>query len=1067
MTVGLRGRARAETAKTKHGAHGTGCGRACPGGGVPALRYVASVEQLDPIAAALAAARTDDPQCSVLLVGSRARVRGALERVAAARGAVADVEVLTPLMLARRCAPHAAALIGRLEQRGVVGHCLRARGVVATDAIIDAAVGVWSELDRAAAPADVAHASSSWAGLPLGELVADVRAAVDPIRSTPGGLVAAALDGGALAPADAVVAVDPAWWRADERQLLMRLEAAGTRVHEVGHTTGLVGGPHASQSPTAGAIEHATVVASPLDEAVVAVGVVEAWFAAGIALDDIAVVVPSMPRHQRAMAAALQRAGLSASRRGVPFGAQPAAQAIRLRLALLVNGFELADVVALAALEPVGAAELMALARTCAVLRGAEAWQRAAQRLLESAGAEAGNPGSAAAARRRFATWIERVVAEARSAEREATTWPQWADTLRTWAWSTIAANPDDPYDEAALALAEPRLAAVLGELGDLDWWLAGASSGPVRVGAVAAQFAVGLGEGAGGASTVGGVVVASATALPLRPWKGLIVTGLADGSVPAAVRVDPLLDDATRAAVGLDPLGTAAQHEAFAVRDAIGSAERVALSRARFDDGGRAREASALWAEFVDGEGGVDGPVVADELASAFGALGRRAELGGLDTTDDVLRDPTYQRAVGLAPRTGWRADPTETAQVLVERASAARLGPRLQRRVAISARRSSSVWTEFDGIVGDVWRPPTRVSASALEMFAVCPRRYFFRHSLGVAALGDPDDSPDVVGSERGLVVHEVLAKVVRHAARAAYPDRSAADLVGGAVVDGRALVACGSRVVSEPGVIEGWISEQVATITAGRAVLAGAAEESVVARAVRTAWAEVERDAESGWAPVAAEWDLDVSLASATTHALFLRGRVDRVDRHADGRYRIVDYKTSSPRSPAQLADACSRGMSLQSTLYRAGLAEWLVSGPYANARGGAGAAPPTAAADGAAVGFELWFVGAKLERRPLGVCEPAVLDALIAAWAAGSFPMNPGTPSTRTGHEFENCGYCDFQTLCPPRRERRWEQTRSDPAVSAYLDFLQLGAAAAGGAAADASGAAAGDSERVRQ
>ena len=34
--------------------------------------------------------------------------------------------------------------------------------------------------------------------------------------------------------------------------------------------------------------------------------------------------------------------------------------------------------------------------------------------------------------------------------------------------------------------------------------------------------------------------------------------------------------------------------------------------------------------------------------------------------------------------------------------------------------------------------------------------------------------------------------------------------------------------------------------------------------------------------------------------------LRGRVDRVDRLADGAYELIDYKTGRPKTPAQLRD-----------------------------------------------------------------------------------------------------------------------------------------------------------------
>jgi DNA helicase-2/ATP-dependent DNA helicase PcrA len=47
--------------------------------------------------------------------------------------------------------------------------------------------------------------------------------------------------------------------------------------------------------------------------------------------------------------------------------------------------------------------------------------------------------------------------------------------------------------------------------------------------------------------------------------------------------------------------------------------------------------------------------------------------------------------------------------------------------------------------------------------------------------------------------------------------------------------------------------------------------------------------------------------------------LRGRVDRVDRLADGGYELIDYKTGRPKSEAQLAD------DVQLSLYAVGARE----------------------------------------------------------------------------------------------------------------------------------------------
>jgi len=45
-------------------------------------------------------------------------------------------------------------------------------------------------------------------------------------------------------------------------------------------------------------------------------------------------------------------------------------------------------------------------------------------------------------------------------------------------------------------------------------------------------------------------------------------------------------------------------------------------------------------------------------------------------------------------------------------------------------------------------------------------------------------------------------------------------------------------------------------------------------------------------------------------------FLRGRVDRVDRHPDGSFELIDYKTGKAKSPAQLKE------DVQLSLYQIG-------------------------------------------------------------------------------------------------------------------------------------------------
>jgi ATP-dependent helicase/nuclease subunit B len=55
---------------------------------------------------------------------------------------------------------------------------------------------------------------------------------------------------------------------------------------------------------------------------------------------------------------------------------------------------------------------------------------------------------------------------------------------------------------------------------------------------------------------------------------------------------------------------------------------------------------------------------------------------------------------------------------------------------------------------------------------------------------------------------------------------------------------------------------------------------------------------RESATGWSIERVEWKFDLSLGGMT-----VRGKIDRIDRHADGRVRVLDYKTSDqPVTPA---------------------------------------------------------------------------------------------------------------------------------------------------------------------
>ncbi len=112
----------------------------------------------------------------------------------------------------------------------------------------------------------------------------------------------------------------------------------------------------------------------------------------------------------------------------------------------------------------------------------------------------------------------------------------------------------------------------------------------------------------------------------------------------------------------------------------------------------------------------------------------------------------------------------------------------------------------------------------------------------------------------------------------------------------------------------------------------------------------------------------------------------GRVDRVDRHPDGSYELIDYKTGPPKKAADLAD------DLQIALYRVAAREaWDIE-----------------AADGA-----YWYV-LDDEKVPAGGEADAMerVERTVAEVASGingqDFEPRP---------DFNVCSWCDYRLICP--------------------------------------------------
>ena len=161
---------------------------------------------------------------------------------------------------------------------------------------------------------------------------------------------------------------------------------------------------------------------------------------------------------------------------------------------------------------------------------------------------------------------------------------------------------------------------------------------------------------------------------------------------------------------------------------------------------------------------------------------------------------------------------------------------------------------------------RWPESLSASAVEALRACPYRFFSRVILG---LGEADELDRMLAKrDYGNWLHAVLWRF--------HVDRvPAADLEA----DRQRLLTAAREEQEASAYGEGELLPFLASF------------EALIEPYLR--WLH-EREA-AGWQW--AEGEVDRRIAPAALGGTALRGRLDRIDRHADGRVQVLDYKTGS--------------------------------------------------------------------------------------------------------------------------------------------------------------------------
>jgi len=547
-------------------------------------------------------------------------------------------------------------------------------------------------------------------------------------------------------------------------------------------------------------------------------------------------------------------------------------------------------------------------------------------------------------------------------------------DGLELRAAGAIAAALEELAELGQLAPRAEELAATVAALGFRVW------SGPVE----------------------GRVRIASPYRLRAARFDHVFVGSLQDGEFPRRERgADPFLSEAQRSELGLDPRREGEAEERYLFGACLSLPRRsLFLSYRDSDENGAAEARSPLLDEVRTLlEPAPDGPLpdAVEEAITVSRDLARVVEpLAEAPSEDALARSlAAHGRAVEPAPLLDAAGVDGPLAERLVGRIAAARRQER--------AAREPGPLTN-PAVIAALGAVPA-YGGTTLELFDVCSYRWFADHELAPRPL-DPTPDPLVQGG----LMHAALERL--------YKERPGGD------------------PLPRPGSLPLWVErgrEIVAEIAGERELGNHPAERAMRRRVERLLERFLAEEAEretGGFEPWLLEAsfggeEIDSERPTMELGGWGLHGAIDRVDRAADGRAVVIDYKLSSSVTPR---DKFEEEAKLQLPLYLQAVAElWgaaPVGGLYHRLRGSSARRPRGVIAAESApdlAGYRLYGPDVVAEEEFGQLLEDSRRRAseIVGRMRAGDIRRDPGPRPGLRGHDV--CPkFCAFAPIC--RRDR---------------------------------------------
>ncbi len=615
-----------------------------------------------------------------------------------------------------------------------------------------------------------------------------------------------------------------------------------------------------------------------------------------------------------------------------------------------------------------------------------------------------------------------------------------WSD-FRGWAWTTfgkyLASRADIPEQEdEALTKIETRMS-------ELETAQAIDPRPTFEAFRLALSESLSGSAGRLGATGAGVFVGRFADAAAMR-FSAVYFVGMSEGAAPPALRENPLTPDRERIAAGgadagLPLLAERRARERLQFLYAMSAAPRRTLSYPVADPvGGRGNhpsrwlleQATALAGERISAAKlpSMSGTAWLETITSPETALETVAASVPADLHDyDVERVWRWTKKNDLPARYHPIAESGALARAL-----------------DLGAGRESAALTEWDGNLSgarglaQILNRP-RHSPTSLERWASCPFSYFLGYGLRIGAMDRPEDAYAISPLERGSLVHDILETFIKETAEAAAgaPKPPDEGWDAGARATLRRIAAERFAELERAGTVGRrltWRLEQDAILADLDAFLEW---DSNMRARFRVSPSAKLVEAKFGWGGDTP----DVEIALGGGARIAFRGMADRIDagetESGGKRALVMDYKTGSTFPYDGLkTDPFDHGKKLQLAIYSQAAREIL----------GWGDETETPVEIIAAYAFVT--SRGKFQFRP----EPPsdynsetnqanfrdTLGAILGGIQTGVFPANPGEFGY---YGYENCRFCDFDSVCSSRRDIEWNRKSGDGAVRGYLNLIR--------------------------